>query len=82
MTLGKKIKLMLELNKQTQWQLAEYCHVSIPTANRWCNDKSIPNYKELAFICMFLNCSLADIYCFEGSPLYQLLEMYDKGLIK
>lgn len=81
MTLGKKIKLLLELNGKTQRDLANFFKISEGKVSRWCNDKVIPNYEEHYLLHTYLHCSLDELLgC--SKVFEELLSRYEEGLIK
>ena len=82
MILGKKLKLILEIKKTTQSELASGCMVSVSTVNRWCNNKSVPDFYQVSMICGYLDINVAELYQGSESVLEELLVMYDEGLIK
>ena len=81
MTLGTKIKLLLEIRENNVKELAKFLRVSTSTVYRWIAGTSKPDYEQMLYISMFLKCNIVNLYGLDGN-FESLLTAYDEGLIK
>lgn len=81
MELGKRIKLLLEIEGKAQKDLANFTKVSASTVSRWINGKIKPDCEQLWYIALFLKTNIINLYGIDRN-FETLLTAYEKGLIK
>lgn len=81
MTLGKRLKLLLQVKGATQKELAKTIGVNECVVSRWCKQLRLPSTRYLNKVCAFLGVSL-DVLMGNTPLIDVLLARYDEGLIK
>ena len=81
MTLGTRLKLLLQVYGNTQKQLAFFVGVSEGVVSRWITGMRQPHLKYIPIICAFFGIS-CEILLGQVRIVDDLLIRYDEGLIK